>query len=78
MAWLRVCAQGLTMPMILDGETMAAERYIEEVLPLVVKRNNKVLGKQWTYQQDGAKPYMHQLTQNWGIHNFPDLIPKSR
>ena len=46
MVWLRVCAQGFTMPMILKDGTMDTERYIEEVLPLAVKHGNKMLGKQ--------------------------------
>ena len=69
--WLGVCAQDFTMPVILEDGTIDAERYIEEVLPLAVKYGNKMLGQQWTYQQDDAKPHtIYRLTQNWCMHNF--------
>ena len=64
MVWLGVCAHGFAMPVILEDGTMNADRYVEKVLPLAVKYGNKMLGKQWIYQQDGAKPHTHQLTQN--------------
>ena len=38
------------MRVILEDGTIDAERYIEEVFPLAVKQDNKILGKQWTYQ----------------------------
>ena len=38
-----------------DAGTMNAGRYIEEILPLALKHGNKMLGKQWTNQQDVAK-----------------------
>ena len=56
MIWLGACSEGLTTPVILDNGTTDAERYIKEVLPVALKCGNQMLGKNWTYQQDGAKP----------------------
>ena len=37
MVWLDVCGEGLTSPVILEGGTMDAERYIEEILPIALR-----------------------------------------
>ena len=39
--WLGVCAQGFTMPVILENGTMDAEKYIEKVFSLAIKLGNK-------------------------------------
>ena len=78
MVWLGVCAKGFTAPVILDDGTMNAERYIDEILPIALKYGNKILGSDWTYQQDGARPHKHYLTQKWCEEHFPSFIPKSR
>ncbi|CAF1512006.1 unnamed protein product [Rotaria sordida] len=59
---------------------MDAERYIKEVLPVARKCGNNMLGVHWTYQQDGAKPHTHHLTQEWCANrdHFPDFISKNR
>ena len=76
--WLGVCAKGFTVPVILEDGTMNAERYIDEILPIALKYGNKMLGSDWTYQQDGARPHTHYLTQKWYEEHFPSFIPKSR
>ena len=63
MEWLGVCGEGLTSPVILEDGTMDAERYIEEILPVALKCGNKMLGNNWTYQQDGARSHIHSLSQ---------------
>ena len=63
LVWLGVCGEGLTPPVIIEDETIDAERYIDEILPIALKSGNKMLGKDWTYQQDGARPYTHRLSQ---------------
>ena len=63
MVWLGVYGEGLTSPVILEDGTMDAERYIEEILPVALKCGNKMLGNNWTYQQDGARPHIHSLSQ---------------
>ena len=78
MIWLDMCGQGLTEPVILEDGTMDHERYIDEVLPIALKSGNKMLGNNWTYQQDGAQPHTHHLSQKWCAEHFPALIPKNR
>ena len=55
---------------------MDHDRYIKEVLPVALKYANKVFGNNWAFQQDGAKPHIHQLTQQWCENNFPSFIDK--
>ncbi|CAF1391729.1 unnamed protein product [Didymodactylos carnosus] len=78
MVWLGVCGKGLTMPVILEDETMNAERYIQDVLPIALKCGNNMLGTNWAYQQDGARPHTHSLSQKWCHDHFPAFIPKIR
>jgi hypothetical protein len=76
MVWLGVCAEGLTVPVIMENGTMDSERYINDVLPIALKSGNKMLGNNWTYQQDGARPHTHHLSQKWCADHFPDFISK--
>ncbi|CAF3639840.1 unnamed protein product [Rotaria socialis] len=78
MVWLGACVEGLTTPVILENGTIDAEVYINDVLPIALKCGDKMLGSDWTYQQDGARPYTHRLTQEWCVENFPDFISKER
>lgn len=78
MVWLSMCAQGLSVPVIFEDGTMDAQRHIDEVLPTALKHGNKMLGNNWTYQQDGAKPHTHHLSQKWCADHFPAFIPKDR
>jgi transposase len=78
MVWLGVCSEGVTPLVILDEGTINHDRYIREVLPVALKYGNKVFGDDWVYQQDGAKPHIHKLTQQWCSDNFPSFINKDR
>ncbi|CAF1541372.1 unnamed protein product, partial [Adineta ricciae] len=51
-------------------------RYIREVLPITLEYGAQVYGNQWTFQQDGAKPHIHYLTQQWCRDNFRAFIDK--
>ena len=73
MVWLGVCGEDLTSSVILEDGTMDAERYIEEILPVVLK-----CGNNRTYQQDGARSHIHSLSQRWCADQFPTFIPKNR
>ncbi|CAF1631989.1 unnamed protein product [Adineta ricciae] len=64
MVWLVACAEGLTVPVIMNDVTMGAERYISDVLLIALESDNKMLGNNWTYQQDGATPHTHSSSQN--------------
>ena len=76
MVWLGVCSKGVSPLVIFDEDTVDHARYIKEVLPVALKHGNYVFGNDWTFQQDGAKPHIHQLTQQWCHDNFPGFIDK--
>ena len=63
MVWLGVCGQGLTEAVIWEDGTMDHKRYIDEVLRIALKAGRKMLGNNWTYQQDDAQPHTHYLSQ---------------
>ena len=78
MVWLGACSKGLKPLVIFDGGTVDHARYIDEVLPVALKYGNQVLGCDWTFQQDGAKPHTHHLTQQWCHDNFPSFVDKDQ
>ena len=63
MIWLGVCSKGVRLLVILDKGTIDHDRYIKEVLSVVIKYGNKVFGDGWTYQQGNATPHTHNFTQ---------------
>ena len=63
MVWLDACSKGLTPLVILDKGTVDHVLYIKEVLPVALKYGNKVFGDDWAFEQDGARPHIHHLTQ---------------
>ncbi|CAM4772621.1 unnamed protein product [Rotaria magnacalcarata] len=78
MVWPGVCSKGITPLVIFDEGTVDHACYIEKVLPVALKYGNKVFGNDWIFQQDGAKPHQHHLTQQWCLNNFPSFIDKDR
>ncbi|CAF3402410.1 unnamed protein product [Rotaria socialis] len=78
MVWLGACSKGLTPLVILDEETVDHTVYIEKVLPVALKYGNQFFGSDWVFQQDGAKPHSHHLSQKWCRDNFPTFIEKDR
>lgn len=78
MVWLGVCSKGI-MPLVIFDEGAVHHAYcIEKALPVALRHGNKVFGNDWIFQQDGAKPYQHYLTQQWYRDNFPSFIGKDR
>ena len=63
MVRLGACSKGISPLVIFQKDTVDHFRYIKEVLPVALKYGNKVFGNDWTFQQDGAIPHIHQLTQ---------------
>ena len=63
MVWLGTCSKGITPLVILNKGTVDHAVYIEKVLTIALKYGNEVLGSDWIFQQDGAKPHSHYLTQ---------------
>ena len=51
---------------------------MKEVLPVALKHGNKVFDNDWTFQQDGAQPHIHHLTQTWCRDHFPSFVEKNR
>ena len=54
------------------------DRYIRELVPVALKYGNQTLGSHWTFQQDGARPHIHHLTQQWCEKNFLPFIKKDQ
>ena len=48
---------------VFEESTPDHDRYIKEVLPVALRYGNKVFGNSWIFQQDGARHYIHHLTQ---------------
>ena len=65
MIWLGACSKGITPLVILDEGTVDHTVYIKKVLPFALKYGNETFGPDWIFQQDGAKPHLHHLTQHW-------------
>lgn len=76
MVWLAVCSKGVSPMVILDKGKVDHDRYIKEILPVALKYRNHVFGNDWTFQQDGATPHTHRLTQQWCHDNFPAFLDK--
>ena len=73
MVWLGACSKGITPLVIFNKETVDHAVYIEKVLSVALKHGNEVLGSAWIFQQNGAEPHSHYLTQQWCRDNFPSL-----
>ncbi|CAF1629333.1 unnamed protein product [Rotaria magnacalcarata] len=76
MVWLGVCSKGVTPLVIFDQGTVDHKVYIQNVLPVALEFGSKIFGEHWIFQQDGAKPHVHHLTQNWCQDKFPSFIDK--
>ena len=51
---------------------------MKNVLPVALKYGNEVFDDNWIFQQDGANPHQHHLTQEWCRDNFPPFIDNNR
>ena len=76
MIWMGECSKGVTPLVILDKGSVNHERYIREVLPIALKSGNRMLGKDWVFQQDNATAHTHHLTQEWCEEHLPKFISK--
>ena len=65
MIWFGACSKRVSPLAIFEEGTVDHERYIQEVLPVVLKFGNDMFGDNWTFQQDGGRPHIHQKTQDW-------------
>lgn len=78
MVWLGACYDGVTRPVIIENGTIDHQRYIDEILPFVLKDGQKLMGNEFTFQQDGATCHTHRHTQEWCKAHFRSFWPKSR
>ena len=78
MVWLEASSKGVTPLVIFENESVDHSRHIREVLPVVEEYGNKMFANDWTFQQDGAKPHTHQLSQEWCQDNLPAFFDKDR
>ncbi|CAF2109294.1 unnamed protein product [Rotaria magnacalcarata] len=76
MVWLGVCSKGVSPLVIFENGTVDHDRYIKEVLPIVLKFGNDMFGNDWTFQQDGARPHTHAKSQEWCAKHFLSFIDK--
>ena len=78
MVWLGACAKALTTAIIFENETINADVYINEVLPIALQCGDKMLESNWNYQQNGATPHIHHLTEGNSVPNiFLFSFPRS-
>lgn len=78
MVWLGACSKGITPLVIFEKGTLDHARYIKEVLPVALKYGNQTFGSDWTFQQDGARPHTHHLSQQWCRDHFPAFLDQSQ
>ena len=62
MVWLDSCSNGTTLLVIFNEGTVDHAVYIEKIVPVALKYGNEVLGSDWIFENDGAKPHSHFLT----------------
>ena len=74
MVSLGACSKEVSPLVIFEEGTVDHERYIQEVLPVVLNFGNDMFGDNWTFQQDGGRPYIHQKTQDWCRTHLPCFI----
>ena len=81
MVWAGITFNGVTEIVILPQKTtFNAEFYIENVLPIVKRDGNKLIGPNFTFQQDGARPHTSKATmeaiKSMGLSVImPDIWP---
>jgi hypothetical protein len=78
MVWLGACFVGVTRPVIIEKGTIDHQRYINEILPIALKDGTKLMGNEFTFQQDGAPAHTDHHTQTWCKDHFWDFWSKSR
>ena len=63
MVWLGVCSKGVSPLVIFESDKLDHDRYIKEMLPVTLKYGNDMFGDDWTFQQDGTRPHIHEKSQ---------------
>ena len=63
MVWLEVCSKGIFPLVIFQNDTLDHDQYIKEMCPVALKYGNDMFGDDWTFQQDDARPHIHEKPQ---------------
>ena len=71
MVWLGASSKRVCPLLIFDEGTVDHERYIQEVLPVVLKFGNDMFGDSWTFQQDGERPAYLPKNSRLVLDSFP-------
>lgn len=77
MVWLGASFNGLTRPVIINGG-LNKEAYIRDILPIALEDGKKLLGEQFTFQQDNASCHTSNDAQKWCNDNFWNFWDKQR
>ncbi|CAF1247066.1 unnamed protein product [Didymodactylos carnosus] len=78
MVWLDACYDGITRPIIIEQGTINHQRYINDIFPIALKDGRKLMGDQFTFQQDSAPAHKDHHTQAWCKDHFWDFWQASR
>ena len=54
MVWLGICYEDVTSPVIIEKGTVNHQKYIDKILPVALKCGQRLMGNEFTFQQDGA------------------------
>ena len=65
MVWLGTCPKSVTLLVILNEQIVNHIIYIEKVLPVALKYGNEIFDTGSVFQQDGTRPHLHHLTEQW-------------
>ena len=79
MVWAGAYKNGLKSPIIFKpGKTLTHSNYIDVVLPHALAEGQRLLGEDFIYQQDNARPHMHKDSMTWIENNFTRFIDANR
>ena len=71
MVWLGVCAKALTIAVNFSKRSdECRDLHINEVLPIALECGDKILGSNWTYEEDSATPHIYHLTEETVCQTF--------
>ena len=70
MVCLYVCYEGMTSPVIIVNGTINHVTYIDKILAAALKYGKKLMGNEFTFQQDGAPVHQAQQTKTRCKSNF--------
>ena len=73
MVWLGMCYEGVTSPVIIEKGTVNRQKSVDKILPVALECDQRLMGNEFTFQQDGAPAHQTHQTQTWCKNNFSDF-----